>query len=75
MNARQMTRAYFDARIARLNNITGLHYGYESGSAYTSYKIVQNQGSRTVVYAKTKRELDTAISGMLELAYAIKGIK
>lgn len=71
----RITRAYLETRIERLNTLTNLNYEYESGSAYTSYKIVQNHGSRTVVYAKTKRELDTAIGGMIELAYAMKEAK
>ena len=74
MNARTMNRKYFDARIARLNDITGFNYGVEMGSAYTSYKLTQNNGSKVVIYCATRKELDAAISGMLELAYAMKGI-
>lgn len=72
MNTRAMNRKYFDARINRLNDITGLNYEVEMGSAYTSYKITTNNGSKVVIYCKTRAELDAVISGMIELAWAMK---
>ena len=69
METRKMNRAYFDARIARVNNLMGVDYKVEMGSAYTGWKVTNSTGSRIIGYCNTRKELDAFISGMIEAAH------
>ncbi len=74
MNTRSMNRAYFEARIARLNAIAGTSFDIEMGNAYQCWKVTNESGSHNHVSVETRKELDAAISGMIELAYIMKGV-
>ena len=64
MNRAYFNRAYFDARIARVNNLMGVEYKIEYDSTYAAWKVIA--GSRFVGYCNTHKEFDAFISGMIE---------